>query len=119
MLPSALPQIKAGTVKALAVTGYERSSALPALPTMIEAGVPNYTAFTWNGLLAPSATRREVILTLNAALQKILATPDMASRYAAIGTDIMTGTPESFKQLLQAETLKWRRIIETNGLKAD
>ena len=119
VLPSALPQIKAGTVKALAVTGYERSSALPALPTMIEAGVPNYTAFTWNGLLAPSATRREVILTLNAALQKILATPDMASRYAAIGTDIMTGTPESFKQLLQAETLKWRRIIETNGLKAD
>ena len=86
---------------------------------MIEAGVPNYTAFTWNGLLAPSATPREVILTLNAALQKILATPDMASRYAAIGTDIMTGTPESFKQLLQAETLKWRRIIETNGLKAD
>ena len=119
VLPSALPQIKAGTVKALAVTGRERASVLPDLPTMIESGVLNYTAFTWNGLLAPSATPPEVILTINKAIQKILANPEMVKRYASIGTDVMSGTPDAFKKLIQDETQKWRQIIESNSLKAE
>jgi len=119
VLPSALPQIKAGTVKALAVTGRERASVLPDLPTMIESGVLNYTAFTWNGLLAPSATPPQVILTINKAIQKILASPEMAKRYASIGTDVMSGTPDAFKKLIQDETQKWRQIIESNSLKAE
>ncbi len=119
VLPSALPQIKAGTVKALAVTGRERASVLPDLPTMIESGVLNYTAFTWNGLLAPSATPPQVILTINKAIQKILASPEMVKRYASIGTDVMSGTPDAFKKLIQDETQKWRQIIESNSLKAE
>ncbi len=119
VLPSALPQIKAGTVKALAVTGRERASVLPDLPTMIESGVLNYTAFTWNGLLAPSATPPQVILTINKAIQKILANPEMVKRYASIGTDVMSGTPDAFKKLIQDETQKWRQIIESNSLKAE
>jgi tripartite-type tricarboxylate transporter receptor subunit TctC len=119
VLPSALPQIKAGTVKALAVTGRERASVLPDLPTMIESGVSNYTAFTWNGLLAPSATPPQVILAINTAIQKILATPEMAKRYASLGTDVMSGAPDTFKRLIQDETKKWRQIIDSNGLKAD
>lgn len=119
VLPSALPQIKAGTVKALAVTGRERASTLPSLPTMIESGVMNYTAFTWNGLLAPGTTPREVIVTINTAIQKVLTTSEMAQRYASIGTDVMSGTPETFKKLLEDETRKWRQIIESNSLKAE
>ncbi len=119
VLPSALPQIKAGTVKALAVTGLVRASVLPDVPTMIESGVLNYTAFTWNGLLAPSATPPQVILTINTAIQKILANPEMAKRYASIGTDVMSGTPDAFKKLIQEETQKWRQIIESNSLKAE
>ena len=119
VLPSALPQIKAGTVKALAVTGRERATVLPDLPTMIGSGLANYTAFTWNGLLAPSATPPQVILIINTAIQKVLASPEMAKRYASIGTDVMSGTPDTFKVLIQDETKKWRQIIDTNGLKAE
>ncbi len=119
VLPSALPQIKAGTVKALAVTGRERATVLPDLPTMIGSGVANYTAFTWNGLLAPSATPPQVVLIINNAIQKVLASPEMAKRYASIGTDVMSGTPDTFKKLIQHETTKWRQIIESNGLKAE
>ncbi len=119
VLPSALPQIKAGTVKALAVTGRERATVLPDLPTMIGSGVANYTAFTWNGLLAPSATPNQVIQVINQAIQKVLASPEMAKRYASIGTDVMSGTPDTFKVLIQDETKKWRQIIESNGLKAE
>jgi len=118
-LPSALPQIKAGTVKALAVTGRERTTVLPDLPTMVDSGLANYTAFTWNGLLAPSATPAQVILIINTAIQKILATPEMVKRYAAIGTDVMSGTPDTFKALIRDETKKWRQIIESNSLKAE
>ena len=119
VLPSALPQIKAGTVKALAVTGRERAVVLPDLPTMIGSGVANYTAFTWNGLLAPSGTSPEVIQVINTAIQKVLASPEMAKRYASIGTDVMSGTPDTFKTLIQDETKKWRQIIESNSLKAE
>ena len=86
---------------------------------MIGSGVANYTAFTWNGLLAPSATPAQVILMINTAIQKILATPEMAKRYASIGTDVMSGTPDTFKTLIQDETRKWRQIIESNSLKAE
>lgn len=117
VLPSALPQIKAGNVKALAVTGAQRSPALPDRSTMIEAGVPGYTAVTWNGIVAPAGTPREVVARLNEAIVKVLRTPEMVQKFAAIGQDVLVSTPEEFATFLREETTKWRRTIESAGIK--
>jgi tripartite-type tricarboxylate transporter receptor subunit TctC len=117
VLPSALPQIKAGGVKALAVTGAQRAPSLPDRPTMIEAGVAGYTAVTWNGIVAPAGTPREVIARLNEAIVKVLRTPEMAQKFAAIGQDVLVSTPEEFTVFLREETTKWRRTIESAGIK--
>ena len=117
VLPSALPQIKAGTVKALAVTGATRAPTLPERPTMIEAGVPGYTAVTWNGILAPAGTPRDVIAKLNEAILRVLRTPEMNQRFAGIGQDLLVSSPEEFAAFLRDETTKWRRTIEAGGIK--
>ena len=119
VLPSALPQIKAGTVRAIAVTGSQRSDALPDIPTMIESGVAGYTAVTWNGILAPAATPPEIIEKLNKTIGQVLTNPEMLQRYASIGTTVLIGSPEDFAKLIRDETVKWRRAIQASGLKAE
>jgi tripartite-type tricarboxylate transporter receptor subunit TctC len=118
VLPSAMPQIKAGNVKALAVTGAKRAATLPELPTMIEAGVPGYTAVTWNGIVAPAGTPKEIITKLNEAIVRVLRTPEMQHNLAEIGQDVLVGTPEQFGTLIRDETAKWKRTIEAAGIKA-
>ena len=119
VLPSALPQIKAGTVRAIAVTGSQRSDSLPDIPTMIESGVAGYTAVTWNGILAPAATPPEIIEKLNKTIGQVLTNPEMLQRYASIGTTVLIGSPEDFAKLIRDETVKWRRAIQASGLKAE
>ena len=119
VLPSALPQIKAGTVRAIAVTGSQRSDALPDIPTMIESGEAGYTAVTWNGILAPAATPPEIIEKLNKTIGQVLTNPEMLQRYASIGTTVLIGSPEDFAKLIRDETVKWRRAIQASGLKAE
>ncbi len=119
VLPSALPQIKAGTVRAIAVTGSQRSDSLPDIPTMIESGVAGYTAVTWNGILAPAGTPPEIIEKLNKAIRQVLTNPEMIQRYASIGTTVLIGSPEDFAKLIRDETVKWRRAIQASGLKAE
>ena len=119
VLPSALPQIKAGTVRAIAVTGAQRSDSLPDIPTMIESGVAGYTAVTWNGILAPAATPPEIIEKLNKTIGQVLTNPEMLQRYASIGTTVLIGSPEDFAKLIRDETVKWRRAIQASGLKAE
>ena len=86
--------IKAGKLKALAVTGKQRSSALPDVPTMIEAGVPGYSAGTWYGVLAPAGTPGEIVTRLNTELVKLLASPDIKSQFAGQGVDVGGDRPE-------------------------
>lgn len=117
VLPSALPQIRAGNVKALAVTGAQRAESLPELPTMIEAGVPGYTAVTWNGILAPAGTPKDVVAKLNEAIVQVLRAPEMRQRLAAMGQDVLVSTPEEFAAFIRDETVKWRHTIETAGVK--
>jgi tripartite-type tricarboxylate transporter receptor subunit TctC len=118
VLPSAMPQIKAGNVKALAVTGAQRAATLPDLPTMIQAGIPGYTAVTWNGIVAPAGTPKEVVTKLNEAIVRVLRTPEMQHNLAEIGQDVLVGTPEQFGTLIREETAKWKRTIEAAGIKA-
>ena len=119
VLPSALPQIKAGTVRAIAVTGGQRSDTLPDVPTMIESGVAGYTAVTWNGIVAPAGTPPDVVDKLNKAIAQVLSTPEMKQRYAAIGTTVLIGSPDDFAKLIRDETAKWQRTIKASGIKAE
>jgi len=117
VLPSALPQIQAGTLRALAVTGRTRSESLPNVPTMIEAGVPGYTALTWNGLLAPAGTPPDVIARLDDAIVKAMRSPAMKELLAKIGQDPAWSTPEEFAAFLREETAKWSKVIAASGIK--
>jgi tripartite-type tricarboxylate transporter receptor subunit TctC len=118
VLPSALPLIKAGKLKALAVTGPARAESLPEVPTMIEAGLPGYTATTWNGVLTTGGTPREIIAKLNDALVRAMRTPEMKEALSRIGQDAAWSTPEEFAAFLREETDKWRKVIKATGLKA-
>jgi tripartite-type tricarboxylate transporter receptor subunit TctC len=119
VLPLAVPQIKGGRLRALAVTGETRSASLPEVPTMIESGIDGYTATTWNGLVAPAGTPPAVIRQINAALGKVLERPDVRARFADMGQDVINGSPEDFGRLLQAETAKWQNLIKAEGIKAE
>ena len=118
VLPSALPQIKAGKLKVLAVTGKTRSESLPDVPTMIEAGLPGYSATTWNGILVTGGTPREIVARLNDALVRAMKAPEMKEALARIGQDPLWSTPEEFAAFLREETEKWRKVIQATGLKA-
>jgi tripartite-type tricarboxylate transporter receptor subunit TctC len=114
---AALPYIQSGKLRALAVTGTERSSVLPDVPTMVEAGVPNYSAYTWNGLLAPAGTPRPIIDKLHAAIVKAMNDPSVVEGYARIGQDQAVSTPEQFTKLIADETAKWAGVIEKANIK--
>ena len=118
VLPSALPQVRAGKLRALAVTGRTRSEAMPEVPTMIEAGIPDYSAVTWNGIVAPAGTPRAVIAKLNESLVAALRTAEMKDAFAKIGQEPAWSTPEEFAALIRDETVKWRRVIQAAGIKA-
>jgi tripartite-type tricarboxylate transporter receptor subunit TctC len=113
------PQIKAGRLRALAVTSTRRNASIPELPTMIEAGVPGFDVSQWFGLLAPARTPKPVIATLNATTARILNAPDMRSRLAIEGADVVAGTADEFGRHLRAEIAKWRRLVEQIGLKPE
>ena len=118
VLPSALPLIKSGRLKALAVTSRSRSEALPEVPTMIEAGIADYTAVTWNGIVAPAGTPPAIIKKLNDALVATVRAPETREQFARIGQDPAWSTPEEFTAFIRDETVKWRRVIQAAGIKA-
>lgn len=116
-IPSAAPQIKAGSAIALAVTSPQRSPAMPDVPTVAELGYPDFDVRVWYGLLAPAQTPQTVISTLNAGLNKILATPDMRDALAAQGAQAMPTTPEVFAETIQKDFQKWKPVIDQANLK--
>ena len=118
VVPSALPMIRADKLRAIAVTGKTRSEALPEVPTMIEAGYPSVTAVTWNGILAPTGTPREIVAKLNEAMVSVLRTPEMKEQLAKLGQEVAWSTPEEFAAFLRDETEKWRKVIFATGIKA-
>lgn len=118
-MPSALPLVKAGEVRAIAVTSAQRSPAAPNIPTLAESGLPQFEATSWFALLGPAGMPREVQLKINAETAKVLAMPDVKERLSTLGLDPAPGTPEALASLIQAETLKWARVVKESGAKAD
>ena len=119
-LPSALPQIKAGKLTALAVTSSERSAALPDVPTIAEAGpVKGYEASSWFGLLAPAGTPPDIVNRLQQETAKALATPALKDRLVSQGAIPSGNTPAQFTQFIAAETKKWAQVVKASGAKVD
>lgn len=111
-LPPYLPQIKAGKIRALAVTPAKRSPALPDVPTVAEAGVPGYVSSAWFGLVAPAATPKDVISKLAAETARVVQLPDVKPRMADLGAEPVGGTPAEFTSHIKAEIAKWAKVIK-------
>lgn len=111
-----LPQLQAGAVRALAVTGARRNPALPHVPTVAEAGVPGYEVASWNGLAAPAGTPAPVLQRLHDAAQAALATPAVQQRLAALGVRLQGSTPEAMGGLLAREIERWGAVIRRAGI---
>ncbi|RPJ44879.1 MAG: tripartite tricarboxylate transporter substrate binding protein [Betaproteobacteria bacterium] len=114
-----LPHAKSGRVRALAVTGAQRSPVTPDLPTVAENGLPGYAFDVWYGLFAPAKTPRAVLAKLNADVNAALRDPGTAKRFAASGVDVIGGGLDDTAQYLQTEITKWTRVIREAGIQAN
>ncbi|SSW64252.1 hypothetical protein AVE30378_00951 [Achromobacter veterisilvae] len=110
------PLVKAGKVKALALTADKRSDAAPQLPTVIEEGVPGFEASSWQGLLAPAGTPKDIVQKLNAALVKILASDEIKQNFSASGVQPSPSTPEEFRRFIVAENQRWKSVAAAAGI---
>jgi tripartite-type tricarboxylate transporter receptor subunit TctC len=118
-LPSGLPHMKAGRVRALGVTSASRSSVVPQLPTLAEAGLPGFESTTWQGLAVPAATPRDIIGRLHGESVKIVHAEEVRTKLIAMGTDPVGSSPEQFAAYVRAETVKWGKLIRGIGLKLE
>lgn len=115
-----VPLVQAGKLRALAVTGAQRTPAVPTVPTVAEAGVPGYEATNWYGLLVPGATPAPVVTKLNAELNRILRLPDVNERLLGLGMDpAPTATPQEFGTMIRGEITKWAKVVRTSGVKPE
>ncbi|RYF40269.1 MAG: tripartite tricarboxylate transporter substrate binding protein [Comamonadaceae bacterium] len=118
-MPSALPLVKSGELKALGVTSATRSPAAPNIPTIAESGLTGFEATSWFALLGPAGMPREMQLRMAQETAKVLALPDVREKLATLGLDPNPGTPEALMSLMQAETTKWARVVKESGAKAE
>lgn len=118
-LPSALPHVRSGALRPLGVTTAQRSSELPDVPTIAEAGVPGYDATSWFGMFAPAGTPPAVVARLNASIVKGLNDPDVKKRIAEQGATPTPETPESFAAFIKTESAKWAEVVKASGASID
>jgi tripartite-type tricarboxylate transporter receptor subunit TctC len=118
-IPSALPHIKAGKLRALASTGAKRDPALPDLPTIAEAGVPGYESGVWFGLAVPAGTPKEIVAKLNAEAVKGAKSPDFVKRMTELGYQIIPSTPEQMAEMIRTEITRWGPVVKASGATVD
>lgn len=114
-----MPQVREGKLRALAVTTSKRSQLAPDVPTMAEAGLPGYEAYTWVGALAPAGTPPDIVLKWQQEIARILQMPDIRARQLAAGLEPVGNTPEQFTQFMRTEMDKWAKVVKRAGIKAD
>ena len=118
-MASALPHVKSGKVKALAVTGRTRSPAMPQLPTIAESGLPGYEVYEWNALFAPAGTPPDIIERVQREVVRALAVPEVRERLASLGAEPVGSTPAELEKFRRAEMGKWAAIIKRAGIKPE
>ncbi len=111
--------VKGGKVKALALTADKRSDAAPQLPTVIESGLPGFEASSWQGLLAPAGTPKEIVHKLNAALVKILASSELRQNFAASGVQPAPSTPAEFRDFIVQENQRWKAVAAAANIQPE
>jgi tripartite-type tricarboxylate transporter receptor subunit TctC len=114
-----LPLSRSGKLRALAVTGAQRSPAEPGLPTVAESGVPGYQASNWYGFAAPAKTPRALVDQLNRELKRIMASPDVREKLLNVGMEPTTTTPEQYAEFVKAEVVKWTKVVKAAGIHAE
>jgi tripartite-type tricarboxylate transporter receptor subunit TctC len=119
LLPGALPQMRAGKLKALAVTADQRVNAAPNVPTMAEAGVPGLDLSDWAGILVPAGTPSEVIARLGQEISKVVNAPEVRQRWVEQGLEPKTATPAELAGVIKSDVDKWNRIIKQAGVRAE
>ena len=110
-IPGVIGQIKAGEMRAIAVSSTKRNPFLPDVPTIAESGVPNYLTYSWNGMVAPAKTPRNVVMRLNKEINSAIATPEIQKRFRDLIMEPRTGTPEDLQKIYETDVTVWRKII--------
>ena len=118
-VPAVMNQVKAGQLRAIAVSSPQRVKALPELPTVAESGYPGFEADQWYGVVAPANTPRDVIAKLNRQINQSLASPDIGGRLSSEGAEATPNSPEVFARLIASEIARWRTVIEKGGVKVE
>jgi tripartite-type tricarboxylate transporter receptor subunit TctC len=116
---SCLPYVKAGRLRALAVTSSKRSAAMPELPSIAEAGVPGYNTTTWHGWLAPAGTSTAVVQRLSSEIAKVVRSPEVMEKMSGDGGVAVGSTPEQFARHLVAEIARWRKVVRETGVQVE
>ena len=111
--------VKAGRVRAIAVTGKERLPVAPDVPTMAEAGLPGFESLNWNGIVGPAGLPRDIVNRLNREIVRVLATPDVREKTTAQGNYVVGDTPEQFASFIRSESEKWGRVVKQANIKLD
>ena len=118
-ITTAWPLAKGGKLRALAVTTAKRSAVAPDVPTLAEAGLPGFEVGSWQGVFAPAGTPPEIVKRLNAEIVKILNTPDVRDKLAALGAEVVGNSPEEFATMVKAEVAKWADVVKKSGARVD
>jgi len=116
-MPSALPHVRSGRLRAIAVSAGRRSAAIPELQTVAESGLPDFASEDWQGILAPARTPRAIIALIGAELQRVLMSQDVGEKLIAAGFEARTSTPDAFAEMMRIETAKWARVVSAAGIK--
>ena len=116
---SVIPYVKAGRLRALAVSTAQRSPSVKELPTMAEAGLPGFEATTWHGVVVPSATPAALVQRLNREINAVLGEKDLRERLDALGAEVTTGTPKEFTEYIAREIPKWTKVVKDSGARAE
>jgi tripartite-type tricarboxylate transporter receptor subunit TctC len=117
--PNVLPHVKAGKLKALAVSSKKRSAMAPDVPTVDESGVPGYDVTVWFGILAPAGTPREIVARLNTEMVKVMRSPEIMERFSRAGVDTVASSSEEFSVFLKSEVARWAKVVQDANIKAD
>jgi len=118
-LPLAIPQMKAGKLRALAITSQQRSALVPDVPTVSESGLQDFTLSVWYGVLAPAGTPTPIVTFLNQQIKEILAIPQVQDNFSTLGVEIETSSPREFADFIRTDAARWAQLIRQSGASAD
>ena len=118
-VPNVIQHVKAGRLRALAITTPKRSASMPDIPTVDEAGVPGYQVAVWFGVVAPAATPKDVVARLNAEINRVISLPDVKERFSQSGIEIVGGSPDVFDRQIREQVTTWGKVVKEANIRAD